>query len=146
MELANGECIKNSTEAKGSATVEIRDEEGNLRTATLTNVLYAPTFPFNIFSVKSATKNGSIVILGAESGYLRYKDGTNFPIHSKDDLYFLNINTPASNDNRSTRRDTLYFARFGTFDTTTFDNTTDLDTSSSQGSSQSSSKSSMKSR
>ena len=91
IELANGEKVNGIAKAKGTARVNITDEVGNLKEITLSNALYIPTFKRNIFSVRSGGKNGAMTCLGGESGTLQSKGGTIFPIHTKDNLYFLNL-------------------------------------------------------
>ena len=105
VELANGVKVNNVSQRQGTAKVNIRDSNGNVRSTTLHKVLYAPSFPYNIFSVKSATKNGASVTLGSEKGVLRSKNGTDFPITSLGDLYFLNLERNSNNS------DAAYFVR-----------------------------------
>ena len=90
--LADGTKIGGMAKGKGTARVKIRDENGRLRTSILTNVMYCPSFPCNIFSVNAATSRskGTTVNFGADSGTLRSSDGTTFPIRKKNGLYFLN--------------------------------------------------------
>ena len=92
LDLADGTKIGGMAKGKGRAIVKIRDKHGRLRTSTLTNVLYCPSFPCNIFSVNAATRRsrGTAVSFGADSGTLRSSNGTTFPIRNKNGLYFLN--------------------------------------------------------
>ena len=92
LDLADGTRITGTVRGKGQANILIRDENGRHRHTKLVNVLYCPTFPCNIFSVNAATKRnkGSTVTLGADSGTLCAKNGTSFPIRTKNGLYFLN--------------------------------------------------------
>ena len=111
VELANGMKINDLCQGRGTARVDIRDTNGKLRSAVLSNVLYVPTFPFNIFSVKSATKNGAVFTFGRETGMMRSSNGTNFPISSRNDLYFLNLKN--NYEFLQTRSDVCtYYARF----------------------------------
>ena len=90
LDLADGTKITGTVRGIGTATVMIRDEHGRNCRSTLSNVLYCPTFPYNIFSVNAATKRckGTRVTFGADSGTL-YASGTSFPIQNRNGLYFL---------------------------------------------------------
>ena len=111
VELANGMKINDLCQGRGTARVDIRDTNGKLRSAVLSNVLYVPTFPFNIFSVKSATKNGAVFTFGGKTGMMRSPNGTNFPISSRNDLYFLNLKN--NYEFSQTRSDVCtHYARF----------------------------------
>ena len=93
LQLADGTEVTGTVHGKGNATMMIRDENGMARRATLSNVLYCPSFPCNIFSINAATKRhkDTMVTLGAETGTLN-ASGTKFPIQNRNGLYFL---TPA---------------------------------------------------
>ena len=112
VELANGMKVHNISQGKGTARVALRDAHGDLKSAVLSNVLYVPSFPYNIFSVKSATKKGAVVTFGGETGMMHSSNGTSFPISSRDDLYFLNIKNNPKISNQGSAVFT-YFARFG---------------------------------
>ena len=112
IELANGTKVQNISRGRGTARIPIRDANGRLRSATLSDVLYIPSFPCNIFSVKSATKKGATVTFGGESGIMRSRNGTIFPISSRNDLYFLNLKNNTQISKRGSLSST-YFARFG---------------------------------
>ena len=112
IELANGTKVQNISRGRGTARIPIHDANGRLRSATLSDVLYIPSFPCNIFSVKSATKKGATVTFGGESGIMRSRNGTIFPISSRNDLYFLNLKNNTQISKRGSLSST-YFARFG---------------------------------
>ena len=112
IELANGTKVQNISRGRGTARIPIRDASGRLRSATLSDVLYVPSFPYNIFSVKSATKKGATVTFGGENGMMRSRNGTNFPISSRNDLYFLNLKNNPQISKRGSAVST-YFARLG---------------------------------
>lgn len=61
IELADGTRTNSAAKKRGTVLIHITDSEGNLRSSTLENVLYCPTYPQNIFSVRSATKKGASV-------------------------------------------------------------------------------------
>ena len=92
LDLADGQRVKGIVRGKGRARITIRNKNGRMQQSKLLNVLYCPSFPYNIFSVNAATKQcrGTTVTFGADSGTLRANNGTSFPIRSKNGLYFLN--------------------------------------------------------
>ena len=55
------------------------------------DVLYAPSYPQNIFSVRAAAEKGASVMLNANDGVLIHNDGVRFPIHTFGRLYYLNL-------------------------------------------------------
>ena len=85
--LANGDILNYFAVARGTAKIHLRDKNGISHEAILPNALYVPTFPRSILSVKSATEKGGTVILGADGGTLRTKNGVEIPIGTKDRLY-----------------------------------------------------------
>ena len=82
VELADG-TVQCFAEKKGTMLIHLRDDQGNLCSLQLKDTLYCPTFPQDIFSVKSATKKGAIVILCDNDSRMIMKNGTVFPIVSK---------------------------------------------------------------
>ena len=91
IELADGRRCNNVAKKRGTVTVEIRDENGELRKANLENALYVPSYPQNIFSVRAAAEKGATVQLGANSGELITSKGLIFPIQTIGRLYYLNM-------------------------------------------------------
>ena len=85
IELADGKRTNNVAKKRGTVTVNIRDEAGELRKGCLYNALYVPSYPQNIFSVRAATEKG------ANSGELITADGVKFPIQTIGRLYYLNM-------------------------------------------------------
>ena len=110
LELANGEKVRKAVKARGVAKVHIRDENGVLQEALLKDALYIPSFPHNIFSVKSATRKGAGVCFRSNCGTLMAENGTKFPINSKNGLYYLNLRHSQGLDSRHSS--TMY-ARLG---------------------------------
>ena len=74
---------------RGKVLILIKDNDNQVRELYLDDVLFIPSFPQNIFSVKAAAEKGAKVELGATTGYLIAKNGTKFPICSKNRLYYL---------------------------------------------------------
>ena len=70
--------------------IHLRDDQDNLCSLQLKDTLYCPTFPQDIFSVKSATKKGAIVILCENDSRMIMKNGTVFPISTDGDLFHFN--------------------------------------------------------
>ena len=89
IELADGSCTNNIAKKRGTVVVDIQDEYGIIRKATLNNALYIPSYPQNIFSVQAAAEKGAKVNFNADSGELVNKDGVKFPIQKHGRLYYL---------------------------------------------------------
>ena len=83
VELADG-SRESFAEKKGEIWIQIKDEVGEIQDIYLSEVLFCPSFPQKIFSVKSATKadEGSKVILDSKGGEIVSSKGTRFPIIS----------------------------------------------------------------
>ena len=89
VELADGRVITSVAENCGTIQVYFKDNQGELCEALLHNVLYMPTFPSNIFSVKAVTKKGCSVCFYPHHAELVTPVGTIFDINCETDLYFL---------------------------------------------------------
>ncbi|KAK6322804.1 hypothetical protein J4Q44_G00075960 [Coregonus suidteri] len=90
VELADGTRTNGVAERRGAAEVYLRDNTGRRVKTTLTKVLYVPSFPQDIFSVKAATANGASVNFRQGCNKLIHKNGTTFDIEEYDRLYYLN--------------------------------------------------------
>ena len=90
IELANGQK-SNVALKRGVAKVSLIDEDGKPRSAMLSDALYVPSFPQDIFSVQSATRNGATVTFGPDSATLVSKDGTSHGIIKIGKLYYLGV-------------------------------------------------------
>lgn len=84
VELADGTRCSGVAKQRGDAEVCLVDSRGRRLKTMLRNALYIPTYPQDIFSVKAATSNGATV-----KNVLLHKDGTKFPIHVHNKLYYL---------------------------------------------------------
>lgn len=89
VELADGTLCRGVAQSKGDAEVFLMDSTGQRRRATLKDALFIPSYPQDIFSVKSATANGATVTFKQGQNMLTHKDGTRFNIHMYDKLYYL---------------------------------------------------------
>ena len=89
IELADGSRTLSAAKKRGTVLVNITDENNVVRSATLHNALYCPSYPQNIFSVKSATERGHSVYFSRDNSELVSKGGVRFPIHSNGGLYYL---------------------------------------------------------
>eukprot|EP00794_Sanderia_malayensis_P019552 gene19552-21484_t len=74
---------------RGDADVIIHDIDENPKKATLTDALYIPSYPQDIFSVQAATERGTSIIFQPDHAELKYKDGTEFSIEKDGRLYYL---------------------------------------------------------
>ena len=89
-ELADGTKLKAMAEKRGTAIVYFKSKQGDISEIVLHEVLYIPTFPANLFSVKAAVKFSSCSVYFSPSrDELITQDGTTFEITSHGDLYFL---------------------------------------------------------
>ena len=89
VELADGTRCKGVAERRGDAEVCLIDSRGRHLNATLRQALYIPSYPQDILSVKAATASGDTVVFTEEKNVLIYQDGTKFPIHVHERLYYL---------------------------------------------------------
>ena len=88
IELADGSKSK-IAEARGTAHIELSNDNGEQCNATLNNALLMPDYPTNIFSVPEATKNGATVTFGPDESKLITKDGKKFDIVQDGKLFYL---------------------------------------------------------
>ena len=88
MELADGSRQNNLVKKIGDVEVTMRDETGRPVKTTMKRVLYIPSYPHDIFSVKAATKGGAEVTL-RQGDSMMTKNGTTFRITECDRLYYL---------------------------------------------------------
>jgi hypothetical protein len=66
----------------------LRTSDSKIVKATLENVLYVPSFPQSIFSVRAATDKGAKVVFDGDKSTL-FCNGTSFPIIQHGRLYYL---------------------------------------------------------
>ena len=90
IELADGSRTKGAVQARGDASINLHDKNGNYHKVILKNALCVPIYKQDIFSVKAATDNGATVIFNPGDATLRAPDGTVFDIKLKGKLYYLN--------------------------------------------------------
>ena len=79
VELADGRKY-NMALTRGDIPIMLFDDDGNKIPSILKNALHIPSFPQDIFSVNSATEQGSEVIFRKNSSELKTPDGTTLPI------------------------------------------------------------------
>ena len=72
-------------------SIRLKDVNGRCVEATLTNALYVPSYPQNIFSVQAATSRGASVTFQPDHAELVNHDGTKFTVVKRGRLYFLGI-------------------------------------------------------
>ena len=89
--LANGKTTVGLALKKGSIEVLFQDSKGNMVKGKLDEVLFMPSYPQNIFSVRKATKNGSHAVFHHYEGELVTANGTKFGFtaEGEDDLWYL---------------------------------------------------------
>ncbi len=78
-----------SPRTEGTHSVCLVDSRGQRFKTVLRNALYIPIYPQDIFSVKAATSNRATVIFREGKNVLLHRDGTKFPIHVHNKLYYL---------------------------------------------------------
>ena len=59
IELADETRTNSVAKKRGTVSISLRKNDGNIVSATLENVLYVPSYPQCIFSVQAATSSGS---------------------------------------------------------------------------------------
>lgn len=89
IELANGSMSNNVAKKKGTVQITFYTTDGKPVKIKLEDVLYVPSFPQCIFSVRSATVKGAKVNFEGNHGMLTALDGTQFPIEQHGRLYYL---------------------------------------------------------
>ena len=100
MELADGTRMNNVALKRGDAEVCLQDREGRCVKVTLRKILFIPSYPQNIFSVKAAITNGAKFIFQEGQNELIHKEGTVFLIQVYDRLHYLKtVNTKQCVDN-----------------------------------------------
>lgn len=99
VELADGTRSKGVAERRGDAEVCLMDSRGRHLKTVLRRALYIPSYPQDIFSVQAAATSGASVIFKKGEDILVHKDGTKFPIHVHDRLYYLHT-VPKGCDDR----------------------------------------------
>lgn len=89
VELADGTLCRGIAQRRGDAEVFLIESTGQRRKATLRSALFIPSYPQDIFSVKSATTLGATVTFKQEESKLIHRDGTVYNIHVHEKLFYL---------------------------------------------------------
>lgn len=100
IELADGTRSNNIALKRGNAVVILTDVGGRQVEATLQNALYIPSYPNNIFSVKSATEHGATIKFGPKTSEMIAADGTKFNIEQHGKLYYFSNSSSVSHVNK----------------------------------------------
>ena len=98
LELADGTRTCGVASKRGDAEIFLINSEGQRVKATLKRALYIPSYPQDIFSVKTATTNGASVNFKQGRDQLIHKDGTRFDIKEYNRLYYLNTYSGENDD------------------------------------------------
>ena len=101
IELADGTQASNIALKRGDAEVFLKDTNGKCVKTVLKNALYIPSYPQDIFSVKTATSNGAELRFAQDSGELTLEDGTIVEIEEHGRLYYLTSIGSHENDSVS---------------------------------------------
>ena len=98
IELADGSTATGVAIKKGTIEIALQNSEGKVVFGTLDNVLYVPSYPQNIFSVKAALRNKSSVHFNSdEPSYLKTPGGVLFHFEEhRNGLYYLHDHPKAS--------------------------------------------------
>ena len=96
IELADGHQTNQVVQAKGTAQYTVMDSNNEPQTILLQDALLAPCFPHSLFSVRAATAKGASVTFTPESNKLT-AGNTDFPIQTRDRLFFLQTETKEQN-------------------------------------------------
>ena len=88
IEMADGRRARGLAQKKGTASVNLKDNEGRIHACKLFNTLYVPSFKQNLFSVQAALANGAEINFKENDTSLR-SGNTKFDFLKKGKLYFL---------------------------------------------------------
>ena len=104
--LADGTTQTGLALKKGTIEVMFRDKSGKMVLGRLEGVLFIPSYPQNLFSVRKAVENNSSVTFHPDFAELVTKTGTKFDIDLKNGLYVLtnyitNVSVTTVNVSRS---------------------------------------------
>ena len=89
VELADGTKTNGVALRRGDAEICLVNASGNMESVTLNDALFIPSYPQDIFSVKSATANGAAITFKKNKNELIHKNGTKFNIFVHNWLYYL---------------------------------------------------------
>ena len=89
IELADGTKMNGVALKRGDAEICLVNANGNKESVTLKGTLFIPSYPQDIFSVKSATVNGAAITFKKNMNELIHKNGTKFNIFVHNRLYYL---------------------------------------------------------
>ena len=87
IELADGSKTNGVALKRGDAEICLVNANGNMESVTLKGVLFIPSNPQDIFSVKSDTANGAAITFQKNKNELIYKNGTKSNIFVHNRLY-----------------------------------------------------------
>ena len=91
IELADGSKASNVALKRGEVRVTFQNTRGQRVTGTLSNVLFVPTYPQDIFSVQAATEKGAQITFQPDSAKLVDRSGDEFNIDKRGRLYYLTV-------------------------------------------------------
>ena len=86
--LADGTKTNGVILKQGDAEICLENANGNMESVTLKGALFIPSYPQDIFSVKSAIANGAAITFKKNKNELIHKNGTKFNIFIHNRLYY----------------------------------------------------------
>ena len=98
IELADGTKTNGGVLRRGDAEICLVNANVNMESVTLKDALFIPSYPQDIFSVKSATANGAAITFKKNKNELINKNGTKFNIFVHNRLCYLMSTTNKSED------------------------------------------------
>ena len=98
IELVDGTKTNGVALKRGDAEICLVNANGNMESVTLKGALLIPSYPQDIFSIKSATANGAAITFKKNKNELIHKNGTKFNIFVHNRLYYLMSITNKSED------------------------------------------------
>ena len=96
IELADGTKTNGVALKRGDAEICLVNANGNMESVTLKGALFIPSYPQDIFSVKSVTANGATITFKKNKNEPIHKNGTKFNIFVHNRLYYLMSTTNKS--------------------------------------------------
>ncbi|XP_067931161.1 uncharacterized protein [Watersipora subatra] len=117
LELADGRRSNQLATARGVAVFTVTDNHSTERQIKLTDTLLAPTFPTNLFSVRTATDSGAKITFTSKHSEL-ISHGVHFNIITEGQLYYLHQPTTTTTPS-PTKPPTGHATKTGTYITMT---------------------------
>ena len=98
IELADDTKTNRVALRRGDAEICLVNTNGNMESVTLKGALFIPSYPQDIFSVKSVTANGAVITFKKNKNEMIHKNGIKFNIFIHNRLYHIMSTTNKSKE------------------------------------------------